>query len=79
MICMIIFGITWQPYFPAPKSEQATQYMMRRIAPRRVWPLIGFGASMACWYEHISRTICLLICKNHRWWEFLAKLITRNR
>ncbi|KAK7848290.1 putative lysophospholipase bodyguard 1 [Quercus suber] len=67
------------PYFPAPKSEQATQYMMRRIAPRRVWPLIGFGASMACWYEHISRTICLLICKNHRWWEFLAKLITRNR
>lgn len=67
------------PYFPVPKSEQATQYMMRRIAPRRVWPLIGFGASMACWYEHISRTICLLICKNHRLWEFLAKLVTRNR
>ncbi|XP_073052109.1 probable lysophospholipase BODYGUARD 3 isoform X1 [Primulina eburnea] len=67
------------PYFPTPKGEQATQYMMRRIAPRRVWPLIGLGASMACWYEHISRTICLLICKNHRLWEFLAKLFTRNR
>ncbi|KAG8374529.1 hypothetical protein BUALT_Bualt10G0004400 [Buddleja alternifolia] len=67
------------PYFPAPKGEQATQYMMRRVAPRRVWPVIAFGASLACWYEHISRTICLLICKNHRLWEFLAKLITRNR
>ncbi|KAJ4711799.1 Alpha/beta hydrolase-1 [Melia azedarach] len=67
------------PYYPVPKGAQATQYVMRRIAPRRVWPLIAFGASMACWYEHISRTICLLICKNHRLWEFLAKLVTRNR
>lgn len=53
--------------------------MMRRVAPRRVWPAIAFGASMACWYEHISRTICLVICKNHRIWEFLTKLLTRNR
>ncbi|XP_055821782.1 probable lysophospholipase BODYGUARD 3 [Solanum dulcamara] len=67
------------PYFPTPKGEQATQYMMRRVAPRRVWPPIAFGASIACWYEHISRTICLVICKNHRFWEFLTKLITRNR
>ncbi|KAK1382261.1 putative lysophospholipase BODYGUARD 3 [Heracleum sosnowskyi] len=67
------------PYFPAPKGEQATQYVMRKVAPRRVWPLIAFGASLACWYEHISRTICLLICKNHRVWEFLTKLLTRNR
>lgn len=67
------------PYFPAPKGEQATQYVMRRVAPRRVWPMIAFGASIACWYEHISRTICLLICKNHRLWEFLTKLLTRNR
>ncbi|PIN09408.1 putative hydrolase/acyltransferase (alpha/beta hydrolase superfamily) [Handroanthus impetiginosus] len=67
------------PYFPTPKGEQATQYMMRRVAPRRLWPLIAFGASIACWYEHISRTICLVICKQHRIWEFLAKLLTRNR
>ncbi|KAL0372905.1 UNVERIFIED_CONTAM: putative lysophospholipase BODYGUARD 3 [Sesamum calycinum] len=67
------------PYFPTPKGEKATQYMMRRVAPRRVWPVIAFGASIACWYEHISRTICLVICKNHRLWEFLAKLLTRNR
>ncbi|KVH91739.1 Alpha/beta hydrolase fold-1 [Cynara cardunculus var. scolymus] len=66
------------PFFPTPKGEEAAQYMMRKVAPRRLWPLIAFGASMACWYEHVSRTICLLICKHHRTWEFLAKLITRN-
>lgn len=67
------------PYFPVPTGEQPTQYLMRKLAPRRVWPLIAFGASLACWYEHISRTICLLICKNHRLWDFIAKLLTRNR
>ncbi|KAI3911280.1 hypothetical protein MKW92_000344 [Papaver armeniacum] len=67
------------PYFPVPKGENPTQYVLRRVAPRRVWPMIAFGSSIAAWYEHISRTICLLICKNHRCWEFLTKLITRNR
>ncbi|KAK9147206.1 hypothetical protein Scep_005963 [Stephania cephalantha] len=69
------------PCFTMPdKCEiNATQYVMRKIAPRRVWPLIAFGASLACWYEHVSRTICFLICKNHRLWEFLIKLFTRNR
>ncbi|KAJ9173787.1 hypothetical protein P3X46_016891 [Hevea brasiliensis] len=67
------------PYYPVPRGLQATQYVMRMVAPRRMWPPIAFGASIACWYEHISRTICLLICKNHRLWEFLAKLVTRNR
>ncbi|CAH2070957.1 unnamed protein product, partial [Thlaspi arvense] len=68
-----------KPYHPVPATEaEPRQYVMRKVAPRRVWPPIAFGASMACWYEHISRTICLLICKNHRLWQFLAKLITRN-
>ncbi|KAM7259102.1 hypothetical protein ACFE04_014843 [Oxalis oulophora] len=67
------------PYYPVPKGVQATQHVMKKVAPRRVWPPIAFGSSIACWYEHISRTICLVICKNHRLWEFLAKLVTRNR
>ncbi|XP_059643753.1 probable lysophospholipase BODYGUARD 1 [Cornus florida] len=67
------------PYFPVPKGEEATQHVMKRVAPRRVWPVITFGASIACWYEHLSRTICLLICKNHRLWTFLTNIITRNR
>ncbi|KAL9258381.1 putative lysophospholipase BODYGUARD 1 [Drosera capensis] len=57
----------------------ATQYVMRRVAPRRVWPPIAMGASIACWYEHISRTAVLLISKNHRFLEFLLRLLTRNR
>ncbi|CAJ1976343.1 unnamed protein product [Sphenostylis stenocarpa] len=68
------------PFYPVPKGEaQPTQYVMRKVAPRRVWPPMAFGASLACWYEHITRVICLVICKNHRVWEFLTKLITRNR
>ncbi|XWS61522.1 hypothetical protein CRYUN_Cryun07bG0132400 [Craigia yunnanensis] len=67
------------PYYPVPKGESATQYVMRRVAPRRVWPVMAFCASIGCWYEHLSRTVCLVICKNHRLWEFLAKLFTRNR
>ncbi|XP_075496778.1 putative lysophospholipase BODYGUARD 3 [Primulina tabacum] len=67
------------PYFPAPKGEQPAQYTMRKVAPRRVWPLISFGASVACWYEHLGRTVCILLAKNHRLWDFLTKLITRNR
>uniref|UniRef100_A0A0D9WLE7 AB hydrolase-1 domain-containing protein n=1 Tax=Leersia perrieri TaxID=77586 RepID=A0A0D9WLE7_9ORYZ len=69
------------PYFPVPKEEAgaATQYVMRRVAPRRVWPPIAFGASMACWYEHVSRTICLTICRHHRTWDRLFRLFTRNR
>ncbi|KAJ1692765.1 hypothetical protein LUZ63_009463 [Rhynchospora breviuscula] len=69
------------PYFPVPKGEEAaaSQYVMRQVAPRRVWPPIAFGASMACWYEHVSRTICLTICKHHRIWDFIFKTLTRNR
>ncbi|KAL0542386.1 hypothetical protein IC582_022492 [Cucumis melo] len=67
------------PYYPVPKGVEPSQYVMRKVAPRRVWPPIALGASIACWYEHISRTVCLLICKNHRFWEFLTQLVTRNR
>ncbi|KAK4752244.1 hypothetical protein SAY87_021042 [Trapa incisa] len=67
------------PYYEVPKGAQAPQYVMRKLAPRKVWPPMAFGGSLLCWYEHITRTICLVICKNHRLWESLAKLITRNR
>ncbi|KAI0520449.1 hypothetical protein KFK09_007924 [Dendrobium nobile] len=67
------------PYFPVPKGVQGTQYVLRRVAPRRVWPMIALGASVACWYEHISRSVSLLMCKHHRFWEFLFRLLTCNR
>ncbi|KAB5564666.1 hypothetical protein DKX38_004720 [Salix brachista] len=67
------------PYYKVPKGALAAQHVMKQVAPRRVWPLITFGASIACWYEHITRAVCLVICKNHRLWEFLTKLVTQNR
>ncbi|CAL9104497.1 unnamed protein product [Musa textilis] len=67
------------PYFPVPEGEKAAQFVMRQVAPKKVWPPVMFGASVACWYEHVGRTFCLFVCRNHRSWEFLFRLVTRNR
>lgn len=67
------------PYFPAREGEEGELAVMRRVAPRKVWPPMAFAASMACWYEHVSRTICLLICRQHRLWDFIFRLLTLNR
>ncbi|XP_072988234.1 probable lysophospholipase BODYGUARD 3 [Typha latifolia] len=67
------------PYFPVAKGECGTQYVLRKVAPRRVWPVIALGASVACWYEHLGRTVCLVLCKHHRIWELAFKLVTFNR
>ncbi|CAN6466378.1 unnamed protein product [Victoria cruziana] len=67
------------PYFPVPKGEEGSQYVLRQVAPRRVWPPMAFGASVASWYEHVSRTVCLVVCRNHRLWDFIARQVTRNR
>ncbi|KAL4364322.1 hypothetical protein GQ457_04G038040 [Hibiscus cannabinus] len=67
------------PYYQVPKGESTTQYVMRRVAPQRVWPPMAFCASVGGRYEHIARTVSLILCKNHRSWDFLFKLITRDR
>ncbi|XP_010496628.1 PREDICTED: probable lysophospholipase BODYGUARD 2 [Camelina sativa] len=67
------------PYYSVPKGVQGTQYVMRRVAPKEVWPPMAFGASVASWYEHISRTVSLVLCKNHHLLEFLTRLLTGNR
>ncbi|XP_076894985.1 putative lysophospholipase BODYGUARD 3 isoform X2 [Bidens hawaiensis] len=62
------------PYFPTPKGEHATQYMMRKVAPRRVWPLIAFGASLACWIKtYLIKGFC---CHTHNAaWHTLHNII----
>ncbi|GLJ54374.1 hypothetical protein SUGI_1167560 [Cryptomeria japonica] len=67
------------PYFPVPCGVEGSDFVLRQLAPKKVWPPIAFGASIASWYEHVSRTVCLLICKQHRFWDFIARQITRNR
>uniref|UniRef100_A0A162ANE4 AB hydrolase-1 domain-containing protein n=1 Tax=Daucus carota subsp. sativus TaxID=79200 RepID=A0A162ANE4_DAUCS len=62
------------PYFQAPKGEKATQYVMRRLAPRRVWPMIAFGASVACWMRtYLIEGFC---CHTHNAaWHTLHNII----
>ncbi|XP_048531901.1 probable lysophospholipase BODYGUARD 3 [Triticum urartu] len=67
------------PYFPVPKGEMGTQYVLRAVAPRRVWPAIAFGASVACWYEHLGRTVSIVLCKHHRLWELAFRVFTLYR
>jgi pimeloyl-ACP methyl ester carboxylesterase len=67
------------PYFPVPRGEIGTRYVLRTVAPRRVWPPIAFGASVACWYEHLSRTVSIVLCKHHRLWELAFRVFTLYR
>ncbi|KAL8094495.1 hypothetical protein AgCh_036140 [Apium graveolens] len=62
------------PYFRAPKGEEATQYVMRKLAPRRVWPMIAFGASIVCWMR--TYLIDGFFCHTHNAaWHTLHNII----
>ncbi|XP_068664233.1 probable lysophospholipase BODYGUARD 4 [Aristolochia californica] len=66
------------PYFPSSK-EKASHVALNKLAERRLWPPSQFGSSFMSWYEHLGRTVCLLICRNHRIWEWILKLVTGKR
>ncbi|VAH26260.1 unnamed protein product [Triticum turgidum subsp. durum] len=65
------------PYF-LPCEERASQVALRRLAEKKLWPPLLFGSAVMSWYEHIGRTICFVVCKNHRFWEWLIKIVTRT-
>ncbi|GLJ50284.1 hypothetical protein SUGI_1070900 [Cryptomeria japonica] len=67
------------PCYPAPPGEQPSHFVLKRIAPKTIWPLLAFGSSIMSWYEHVGRTVCLVVCKNHRLWEWILKQLVRNR
>ncbi|KAL6896635.1 hypothetical protein ACP4OV_007207 [Aristida adscensionis] len=66
------------PYFPACEQE-ASRVALRRLAAKKLWPPLLFVSSVMSWYEHIGRTVCLLVCKNHLRWEWLIRLLTGKR
>ncbi|XP_010246906.1 PREDICTED: probable lysophospholipase BODYGUARD 4 [Nelumbo nucifera] len=66
------------PYFISTK-EEASLNALHRLAERRIWPLLHFGSSLMSWYEHLGRTVCFIICRNHRIWECMLKLLTWRR
>ncbi|CAM0145028.1 unnamed protein product [Urochloa decumbens] len=66
------------PYFLACE-QSASQVALSRLAEKKLWPPLLFGSAVMSWYEHVGRTVCLLLCKNHRLWEWLYTLLTRKR
>lgn len=66
------------PYFPSTTRAKASETILNRLAERKIWPPFLFGASVMSWYEHLGRTICFLVCRNHLTWEWIIKLVTRR-
>ncbi|CAL4921471.1 unnamed protein product [Urochloa decumbens] len=64
------------PYFLACEHE-ASQVALSRLAEKKLWPPLLFGSAVMSWYEHVGRTVCFLVCKHHRLWEWL--LTSRKR
>ncbi|KAF2601289.1 hypothetical protein F2Q70_00027496 [Brassica cretica] len=67
------------PFYKVPKGVNPAQYVMRKVAPKNIWPPMQFGASLISWYEHLGRTVCLVLCKSHRLVDSLTRLFTLNR
>ncbi|CAM6074334.1 unnamed protein product, partial [Sphagnum tenellum] len=66
------------PYFLATSGTLPAEYTMQQVAPKKVWPLVAFGASVMSWYEHLGRAVCLVICKHHHFWEPLAAFVSNH-
>ncbi|CAD6216615.1 unnamed protein product [Miscanthus lutarioriparius] len=65
------------PYF-LPCEQKASQVALNRLAEKKLWPPLLFGSAVMSWYEHVGRTVCFLVCKNHLLWEWLFSLFTGN-
>ncbi|KAK9715874.1 hypothetical protein RND81_06G195700 [Saponaria officinalis] len=66
------------PYFPSSKDE-ASFMALTKLAEKRLWPPILFGAAFMSWYEHLGRSVCFILCKYHRIWEFFLRVLTWQR
>ncbi|XP_060177166.1 probable lysophospholipase BODYGUARD 4 [Lycium barbarum] len=67
------------PPYVTSRKEDASLTTLNTLAARRLWPPLLFGSSFMSWYEHLGRCVCYIICKNHRIWEGILKLLTWNR
>ncbi|WVZ67120.1 hypothetical protein U9M48_016245 [Paspalum notatum var. saurae] len=64
------------PYFlPRGQKKAMSQVALNRLAEKKLWPPLLFGSAVMSWYEHVGRTVCLVVCKNHRLWERLFSLV----
>ncbi|XP_073158309.1 probable lysophospholipase BODYGUARD 4 [Henckelia pumila] len=66
------------PYFSSSKGD-ASLVALESLAMRRVWSPVLFVSALILWYEHLGRCVCFFICRNHKAWEWILKLLTRTR
>ncbi|XP_075489636.1 putative lysophospholipase BODYGUARD 4 [Primulina tabacum] len=66
------------PYFSSSKGE-ASLVALESLVMRRVWPPVLFVSALMSWYEHLGKCVCFFICRNHKDWEWILKLITGTR
>lgn len=66
-----------QPYFSC--EENSVLIALEKLAEKKLWPPLAFGAAVMSWYEHVGRCVCFFICRYHLAWESLLKLVTRKR
>lgn len=66
------------PYFPSSR-ENASSLALERFAKKRVWPPLLLGSAFMSWYEHLGRCVCFIICRHHRAWECILRLVTGKR
>ncbi|KAJ0978081.1 hypothetical protein J5N97_013555 [Dioscorea zingiberensis] len=65
------------PYFSS--DEKASFTALNTLSGKKIWPPFLFVTAILTWYEHLGRTICFILCRNHVFWEWLLRLMTRNR
>ncbi|CAN6993135.1 unnamed protein product [Brassica oleracea var. botrytis] len=63
------------PYFADSKGGASCD-ALNVIAEKKLWPLTSFFSAMLAWHEHICRGVCLVICRHHRTWERIMKIVT---
>ncbi|EXC36159.1 hypothetical protein L484_002975 [Morus notabilis] len=65
------------PFFPL--KDRGDVGVLEKLVEKRLWPPLKFGSAVMSWYEHVGRSVCFLVCRNHRTWERIVKLLTRRR
>ncbi|CAL0323375.1 unnamed protein product [Lupinus luteus] len=76
--CVKSITLTAPPYSPS-EGNGACLNALSKLAGKKLWPPLSFGSSFMSWHEHLGRCVCLVFCRNHRIWEKVLKVITRNR
>ncbi|CAN1768517.1 Probable lysophospholipase BODYGUARD 4 [Linum perenne] len=77
--CVKSITLVAPPYLASSEDEESSLRALEKIAKKRLWPPLMFGAALMSWYEHLGRCVCFLVCRHHRAWEKLVMLLTRSR